>query len=36
MDNGGAIMMQTIPFTAYCENPDAGDGTENVFSLTIA
>tara|TARA_Y100000817_G_scaffold304881_1_gene288362 strand:- start:16 stop:1014 length:999 start_codon:yes stop_codon:yes gene_type:complete len=36
MDNGGSVMMQTIPFTAYCENPDASDGTENIVSLTIA
>mgnify|MGYP001192057318 CR=1 FL=1 len=36
MDAGGSIMMQTIPFTAYCENPDASNGDENIFSLTIA
>ena len=36
MDSGGSIMMQTIPFIAYSENPDASDGTENIFSLTIA
>ena len=36
MDNGGSIMMQTIPFTAYCEDPDATDGTENILSITIA
>lgn len=36
MDNGGSIMMQTIPFTAYCEDPDATDGTENILSISIA
>ena len=36
MDTGGSIMMQTIPFSAYCQDPDASDGTENLVSITIA